>query len=96
MDLLFQIKKRDGQPLEAEGDGSDSGSEYSSNASPFDHVSVYRQMLELMKPGESVAKSIQRLGELITCRYFVSFTIFCFFFCLMICIILGTKWTHGI
>jgi hypothetical protein len=78
MDLLFQIKKRDGEPQEAEGDGSDSESDYSSDASPFDHVSVYRQMLELMKPGESVAKSIQRLGELITCRNFVLFTILCF------------------
>jgi hypothetical protein len=67
LDLLFQIKKTDEQPQGAEGVVNDSGSDYSSNASPFDHVSVYKQMLELMKPGESVAKSLQRLGELITC-----------------------------
>jgi hypothetical protein len=66
MDLLYQIKKSVEQPPEVEGDGSDSGSDYLSDASPFDHVPVYKQMLELMKPGESVAKSLQRLGELIT------------------------------
>jgi hypothetical protein len=67
MDLLFQIKERHRQIQEAKGDESDSESEYSSNASPFDHISVYKQMLELMRPGESVAKSLQRLGELIKC-----------------------------
>jgi hypothetical protein len=60
---LFQIKKTDEQ---SQGAGNDSGSDYSSNTSPFDHITVYKQILELMKPGESVAKSLQRLGELIT------------------------------
>lgn len=64
--MFFQIKKIDGQTKGAEEVGNDSGSDYSSYPSPFDHVSVYKQMLELMKPGESVAKSLQRLGELIT------------------------------
>jgi hypothetical protein len=64
---MFQIKKIDGKPQGAEGDAddSDSDSEYSIDASPFDRIAVYKQMLELMKPGESVAKSLQRLGELI-------------------------------
>ncbi|XP_023720861.1 CD2 antigen cytoplasmic tail-binding protein 2 homolog isoform X2 [Cryptotermes secundus] len=57
-----KIKKIDGQTQGAEEVGNDSGSDYSSNASPFDRVSVYKQMLELMKPGESVAKSLRRLG----------------------------------
>jgi hypothetical protein len=89
LDLLFQIKKTDEKSEGAEEAGNDSGSDYSSNASPFDHISVYKQILELMKPGESVAKSLQRLGELIT---------FCivYLFYAMICIILRTKWTHGI
>lgn len=63
--LIFQIKKIDGKPQGAEVDEDDSESDYSNEASPFDHIAVYKQMLELMKPGESVAKSLRRLGELI-------------------------------
>jgi hypothetical protein len=63
--LIFQIKKIDGKPERAEGDEDDSESDYSNDASPFDHIAVYKQMLELMMPGESVARSLQRLGELI-------------------------------
>jgi len=61
---VFQVKKTDEHPEGNEGDGNDSESDYSSAASPFDHIAVYKQMLELMKPGESVAKSLRRLGEL--------------------------------
>jgi hypothetical protein len=61
---LFQIKKTNNQG--AEGGGSDSENDYSNVGSPFDHIAVYKQMLELMKPGESVAKSLRRLGEFIT------------------------------
>jgi len=57
---FFQIKKTDEQPH-----GSDSESDYSNVTSPFDHIAVYKQMLELMMPGESVAKSLRRLGEFI-------------------------------
>ena len=63
--LIFQIKKTDDKPQGAEGDDDDSDSDDSNEASPFDHIAVYKQMLELMKPGESVAKSLRRLGELI-------------------------------
>jgi hypothetical protein len=63
--LIFQIKKIDGKPQGAEGDEDDSESDYSNEGSPFDHIAVYKQMSELMKPGESVAKSLRRLGELI-------------------------------
>jgi hypothetical protein len=63
--LILQIKKTDEKPQRAEGDEDDSESDYSNESSPFDHIAVYKQMLELMKPGESVAKSIRRLGELI-------------------------------
>lgn len=65
MGLILQIKKTDEKPQRAEGDEDDSESDYSNESSPFDHIAVYKQMLELMKPGESVAKSIRRLGELI-------------------------------
>jgi CD2 antigen cytoplasmic tail-binding protein 2 len=65
LDLILQIKKTDDKPQGAEGDEDDSESDYSDEASPFDRIAVYKQMLELMKPGESVAKSIRRLGELI-------------------------------
>ncbi|XP_067015388.1 CD2 antigen cytoplasmic tail-binding protein 2 homolog isoform X2 [Anabrus simplex] len=51
-----KIKQRD---EDAQNEDSD---EESSPASPFDHIPVYRQMLELMKPGESVSKSLRRLG----------------------------------
>jgi hypothetical protein len=62
--LIFQIKKIDEKPQGAEGDEDNSDSDYSNDASPFDHIAVYKQILELMKPGESVAKSLRRLGEL--------------------------------
>lgn len=62
---FFQIKKRDDKPQGAEGDEDDSDSDYSNEASPFDRIAIYKQMLELMRPGESVAKSLRRLGELI-------------------------------
>jgi hypothetical protein len=62
---FFQIKKTDEKPQGADGVESDNGSDYSNDGSPFDHIAVYKQMLELMKPGESVAKSLRRLGELI-------------------------------
>jgi len=65
LDLIFQIKKTDEKPQGAEGDEDDSDSDYSNEASPFDRIAVYKQMLDLMKPGESVAKSLRRLGELI-------------------------------
>lgn len=39
-----------------ESDGDDSGSV------PFDHISVYKKILEFMKPGETVAQSLRRLG----------------------------------
>ena len=65
MGLILQIKKIDEKPQRAEGDEDDSESDYSNEASPFDRIAVYKQMLELMKPGESVAKSIRRLGKLI-------------------------------
>lgn len=57
-----KIKKTDEKPEGAEGDKDDSDSDYSNDASPFDRIAVYKQMLELMKPGESVAKSLRRLG----------------------------------
>nr|CAD7459669.1 unnamed protein product [Timema tahoe] len=41
-----------------EADSDSTGSE----GTPFDPVPAYRQMLELMKPGETVAKAIRRLG----------------------------------
>jgi CD2 antigen cytoplasmic tail-binding protein 2 len=63
--FFFKIKKTDEKPEGAEGDKDDSDSDYSNDASPFDRIAVYKQMLELMKPGESVAKSLRRLGELI-------------------------------
>jgi hypothetical protein len=88
---LFQIKKTDEQPQGAEGDGSDSESDYSDVGSPFDHIAVYKQMLELMKPGESVAKSLRRLGESITTvsiltssSPFIFFIFFYFMTCLML------------
>jgi CD2 antigen cytoplasmic tail-binding protein 2 len=57
-----KIKKRDDKPQGAEGDEDDSDSDYSNEASPFDRIAIYKQMLELMRPGESVAKSLRRLG----------------------------------
>lgn len=34
----------------------------SSTSSPFDQVAAYKQMLELMEEGETVAKALRRLG----------------------------------
>ncbi|XP_071448768.1 CD2 antigen cytoplasmic tail-binding protein 2 homolog [Hetaerina americana] len=39
-----------------ESDGDDSSSV------PFDHISVYKKMIEYMKPGETVAQSLRRHG----------------------------------
>jgi hypothetical protein len=75
--IFFQIKKTDEPPH-----GSDSESDYSNVASPFDHIAVYKQMLELMMPGESVAKSLRRLGEFIATVSMLSLHYFlpsCFF-----------------
>nr|CAD7401125.1 unnamed protein product [Timema cristinae] len=52
--FLFQIKPV--KVTEADSDSTES------EGTPFDPVPAYRQMLELMKPGETVAKAIRRLG----------------------------------
>lgn len=85
--FLFQIKKTDKLPQETEGNGSDSESDYSDVGTPFDHIAVYKQMLELMKPGESVAKSLRRLGEFIAALGILSghfFIVLYFMTCLML------------
>ncbi|KAJ9587542.1 hypothetical protein L9F63_028205 [Diploptera punctata] len=56
MSHMLQIKNRDQNKT-----GNDSDSDDDSTSS-FDHIAVYRQMLELMKPGESVAKALRRFG----------------------------------
>ncbi|XP_046386588.1 CD2 antigen cytoplasmic tail-binding protein 2 homolog [Ischnura elegans] len=52
-----KVKQSSGQSEAVrESDGDDSSSV------PFDHISVYKKMIELMKPGETVAQSLRRHG----------------------------------
>ena len=62
---LMQVKGKDQNALQNDSDSDESTS------STFDHVAVYRQMLELMQPGETVAKALRRLGELYILFFFL-------------------------
>ncbi|KAG8236368.1 hypothetical protein J437_LFUL016817 [Ladona fulva] len=41
--------------------------EEDSSSIPFDHITAYKKILEHMKPGETVAQSLRRLGKLFQC-----------------------------
>lgn len=57
--FLFQVEDVPNRPQKMD-DLDDSLD--SSTASPFDHIAVYKQVLEHMEPGETVAKTLRRLG----------------------------------
>jgi hypothetical protein len=57
------VKKTDEKTRGTEGDEDDREIDYSNDISTFDHTAVYKQTLVMS--GESVAKYLQRPGELI-------------------------------
>lgn len=54
-----KIKNKDGTENTETNEDSDSDD---SMPSPFDHISVYKEILPFLKPGEIIAKAIRRLG----------------------------------
>lgn len=58
--FFFQIK--DQNPNQKKLNEDLDASLDSDTSSPFDQVAVYKQILELLKPGETVAKALRRLG----------------------------------